>query len=207
MPPTSQKLIVGLGNPGSQYAKTRHNAGFMLIDRLSPASSIPKSRFQSSLIDAELAGQRCLLLKPLTFMNRSGQAVAEALSFFKLSPASDLLVIVDDLYLPCGSLRLRPSGGTGGHNGLEDITRALASDAYPRLRIGVGMLPSGGKPPQFDQADYVLSRFADDELPLVDAAIKKAAPGVELWATKGLTAAMNRLNAPDPAPPKSPPPT
>ncbi|MCE7975098.1 MAG: aminoacyl-tRNA hydrolase [Leptolyngbya sp. PLA1] len=200
------KLVVGLGNPGPQYAKTRHNAGFMLIDRLTPPGAVPKSRFQSSLIDAELAGQRCLLLKPLTFMNRSGQAVAEALAFYKLSPASDLLVIVDDLYLPSGSLRLRPSGGTGGHNGLEDITRALATDAYPRLRIGVGMLPSGGKPAHFDQADYVLSRFDDDELPLVESAIKRAAPGVELWATKGLTAAMNRLNAPDPAPPKSPPP-
>lgn len=193
------KLIVGLGNPGAQYTKTRHNAGFMVVDRLEAkygGGAVPKSRFQSVAIDVSIDGEKCLLLRPTTFMNRSGQAVGEAVAFFKIDAYQDLLVVVDDLYLPTGAARLRPGGGTGGHNGLTDIQRALGGDMYPRLRVGVGQLPDGGKPAQFNQADYVLSRFGDEEEALLGGAIVSAASAVVTWATKGLDAAMNALNAP-----------
>lgn len=193
------KLIVGLGNPGAQYTKTRHNAGFMVVDRLEAkygGGAVPKSRFQSVAIDVSIDGEKCLLLRPTTFMNRSGQAVGEAVAFFKIDAYQDLLVVVDDLYLPTGAARLRPGGGTGGHNGLTDIQRALGGDMYPRLRVGVGQLPDGGKPAQFNQADYVLSRFGDEEEALLGGAIVSAASAVVMWATKGLDAAMNALNAP-----------
>jgi PTH1 family peptidyl-tRNA hydrolase len=135
-----------------------------------------------------------MLLKPTTYMNLSGQAVAEAIGFFKASAQDDLLVVVDDLYLPTGKCRLLGSGGAGGHNGLTDIQRALATEAYPRLRVGVGVQPSGGKPPFIPQADFVLSRFADEEEPLLRGAIEKALRGVEAWVTKGLAQAMNITN-------------
>jgi len=147
-------------------------------------------------MDAAIEGEKCLLLKPTTFMNRSGQAVGEAVAFFKLDPYQDLLVVVDDLYLPVGAVRLRPGGGTGGHNGLSDIQRALGGDMYPRLRVGVGMLPDGGKPPEFNQADFVLSRFSDEDEPLFESGVVAGAQGAALWAGKGLSAAMNAINAP-----------
>ncbi|MBI1190168.1 MAG: aminoacyl-tRNA hydrolase [Tepidisphaera sp.] len=195
------KLIVGLGNPGTQYTRTRHNAGFLVVDRLAAKygdGGVPKTRFQSVALDASIEGEKCLLLKPTTFMNRSGQAVGEAVAFFKLDPYQDLLVVVDDLYLPVGAVRLRPGGGTGGHNGLSDIQRALGGDMYPRLRVGVGMLPDGGKPPEFNQADFVLSRFSDDDEPLFDSGVASASLGAALWVGKGLSAAMNSINAPKP---------
>ncbi|GJQ30145.1 MAG: peptidyl-tRNA hydrolase [Phycisphaerae bacterium] len=194
------KLIVGLGNPGTEYAKTRHNAGFMVVDRLAHrhgAGAVPRARFKAVTTEVSIGDQRCLLLKPTTYMNLSGQSVGEAVAFFKVLPADDLLVIVDDLYLPTGTVRLRPGGGTGGHNGLEDLHRVLAGDGYPRLRVGVGVLPGGGKPPHIDQADYVLSRFTDEEQPLLESALQRATSGAELWATRGLAHAMNTLNAPE----------
>ena len=192
-------LVVGLGKPGAQYTKTRHIAGRLVVDRLEAkygGGAVPKSRFQSVAIDVSIDGEKCLLLRPTTFMNRSGQAVGEAVAFFKIDAYQDLLVVVDDLYLPTGAARLRPGGGTGGHNGLTDIQRALGGDMYPRLRVGVGQLPDGGKPAQFNQADYVLSRFGDEEEALLGGAIVSAASAVVTWATKGLDAAMNALNAP-----------
>lgn len=199
------KLIVGLGNPGGEYTRTRHNAGFLVVDRLlgKLGSGEPlKARFQSatSELDFSVPGggrEKCVLMKPITYMNRSGQAVGEAVRFFKAEPARDLLVVVDDLYLPVGQLRLRPGGGTGGHNGLDDIQRVLGTDDYPRLRVGVGMQPAGGKPAMMDQADYVLSRFTEEERPLLEPCIAKAAEAAEMFATKGLAAAMNVYNAPD----------
>jgi|SRR5262245_8020805 len=194
------KLIVGLGNPGTQYAKTRHNTGFMVVDRLHArlgAGATVKSRFKSATAEIAVGDQRCILMKPTTYMNLSGQAVAEAVGFYKLDLGADVLVIVDDLYLPTGAVRLRPGGGTGGHNGLEDLHRALATDAYPRLRIGVGLQPSGGKPPLMDQADFVLSRFMDDEEPLLGPALAKAEQGAEVWVKDGLAKAMNFVNGPE----------
>ena len=221
------KLLIGLGNPGSTYTNTRHNAGFMAIDLLARrhASGEPvKARFQGATIDATIAGEKALLLKPTTYMNLSGQSVAEAVRFFKLDPVTDVLVIVDDLYLPVGAVRLKPGGGTGGHNGLESIRKLLARDDYPRLRVGVGVAPAGGKPPYMDQADFVLSRFSPEEQPQLEASIARAADAAELFVAHGLTKAMNFANAgpaerkakpaqtsdaPTPPPPASslPPPT
>lgn len=204
------KLIVGLGNPGSEYTRTRHNAGFIVVDRLlgkhAPGVT-PKARFNSVAVETLIGGEKCLVLKPTTYMNRSGQAVGEALGFFKLSLSEDLLVIVDDLYIPLGNIRIRAGGGAGGHNGLTDIQRALGSDAYPRLRVGIDP-----KPPEMHQADYVLSRFRDEEEPVLSPAIERAAQAAEVFVSKGLSAAMNQFNAdpkteraPKPAPPQRPP--
>lgn len=201
------KLIVGLGNPGNEYTRTRHNAGFMVVDALASKhapGAIAKGRFQSVTLDATIDGEKCLLLKPTTYMNLSGQAVGEAVRFFKVDPLVDMLVIVDDLYLATGSIRLRSGGGAGGHNGLSDIQRALGSDAYPRLRVGVGMQPNGGKPAQMNQSDFVLSRFTSEETPLLEASIAKAALAAACFATKGINGAMNQFNAPET--PKAPKP-
>lgn len=191
------KLLIGLGNPEGQYAKTRHNAGFMVIDRLlgkfAPGEPL-KSRFYSACVEAPLGSERCLFMKPLTYMNRSGQAAGEAVRFYKCDISTDMLVIVDDLYLPVGSIRIRPGGGAGGHNGLTDVQRALGSDAYPRLRVGVGLKPSGGKPPMMDQADFVLSRFTQEEEGDLSRSLDRAAAGAEMFVTKGLSAAMNTFN-------------
>jgi len=181
----------------------------MVVERLHAAfakSELPKARFKSLAIEATIGSERCLLLKPNTYMNLSGQAVAEAIGFYKVSPQDDLLVVVDDLYLPTGKCRLLGSGGAGGHNGLIDIERALSTDAYPRLRVGVGIQPSGGKPAMMNQADFVLSRFTSEEDPLLLASITKAASGVEAWVTKGLAQAMNLTNGEDRTKPPNPKP-
>lgn len=188
------KLIVGLGNPGIEYDRTRHNVGFEVLDRLArrtvdPAHSIARSRFSGSLLEGEVPPEKLLLLKPLTYMNRSGQSVAEAVRFFKLDPAKDLLVIVDDLALPCGSIRLRPDGSAGGHNGLADIEEKLGSNRYARCRIGIDA------PAAIPQKDYVLGRFRPDQQPLVEAALEQAVEACRCWARAGLTEAMNRFNA------------
>jgi PTH1 family peptidyl-tRNA hydrolase len=190
------KLIVGLGNPGSEYAGTRHNAGFDVVDRLSARfapGAAPRSRFGGLATDAEVGGEKCLLLKPMTFMNLSGRSVLEAVQFFKLEPSRDLLVIVDDLALPCGSIRLRPDGSSGGHNGLADIGLKLSSNYWARLRIGID--PPGRVP----QADYVLGKFSPAQRPLAEASMDEAARAAECWAAKGLQEAMNRFNS-TPAP-------
>lgn len=187
------KLIVGLGNPGAQYERTRHNAGFLAVDRLAQrhaAGGIARSRFHSATIEASLGsgGERCLLMKPLTYMNRSGLAVADAVRFYKIDPAVDVLIIVDDVYLPSGSIRLRADGSPGGHNGLVDVQRALGSDRWARCRIGVDM------PGMASQADYVLGRFSEEQWPAVDGAIDRACGAAEVWAGEGIAAAMNRFN-------------
>ncbi len=185
------KLIVGLGNPGSEYDRTRHNAGYLVVDRLLArhAPDAPaRARFHSATWDVSIDGERALLLKPTTYMNRSGLAVGEAVRFFKLEPSADLLVVTDDVALPAGAIRLRASGGTGGHKGLGDIERALATDEYARLRIGID--PPGLAP----QTDYVLGRFSPDQWAAVDPALDKAADCAERWALEGAIAAMNEFN-------------
>jgi peptidyl-tRNA hydrolase, PTH1 family len=191
------KLIVGLGNPGKNYEKTRHNAGYLVIDRLVQrhAGSAPtpptRARFNAAVVEASVGGEPCLLMKPTTYMNRSGQSVGEAVRFYKLDLGKDLLVVVDDVALPSGAIRLRPGGGPGGHNGLTDIQRALGTDAYPRLRIGID-----AKPPFMDQADYVLGKFDDHQWALVNPALDHAADAAEIFIRKGVDAAMNQFNAP-----------
>jgi PTH1 family peptidyl-tRNA hydrolase len=158
-----------------------------------------KARFQSASWEASIQGEKCLILRPSTYMNRSGQAVGEAVRFYKIDPTQDLLVVVDDLYLPSGTIRLRPAGGSAGHNGLSDIERALGSDNYPRLRIGID-----NKPSFMDQADYVLGRFTDEQWAAVMPAVLKAADAAEVFAARGLEAAMNAFNAPDRLPDRPP---
>ena len=194
------KLIVGLGNPGSEYEKTRHNAGFLALDRVASRharGAVPRSKHASVLLEASIAGERVILLKPLTFMNRSGTPVAEVLNFYKLSPASDLLVLVDDYALPLGSIRVRAEGSAGGHNGLADVERALGTAAYPRLRIGVDQPPATYD----DPADWVLGRFTDAELAALGPALDKSADAVETFVSRGVTAAMNTFNAKPKPPP------
>lgn len=191
------KLIVGLGNPGSEYARTRHNAGFMAVDRLAESHArgvTAKSRFSSLTVEADIGSERCVFMKPVTYMNISGRAVGEAVRFFKLQPEKDLLVLVDDFYLPVGAVRIREAGGTGGHNGLSSIDQALGNGIYPRVRVGVGERPNGGKPANWDQADYVLSKFAEDEWSEMQPAFDRAAKASETFVRRGLAAAMNEFN-------------
>ncbi len=196
------KLIVGLGNPGSAYEKTRHNAGFLAVDRLhrrhAPAET-PRARFDALCVEATVKSERCLLLRPITYMNLSGRSVAQALGFFKLDPVADLLVIVDDVALPTGAIRLRASGGSGGHNGLSDVQRALGTPDYPRLRVGIDACP-----PMMKLEDYVLGRFTSEQAALLEPALDKAADAAEAFITSGLAAAMNRFNTKDPLPPAPP---
>lgn len=187
------KLIVGLGNPGSEYVRTRHNAGFMAVDRLLEKHApgvTPRGRFNAVVAEAPVGSEKVLFVKPTTFMNLSGRSVAEAVAFYKLDFASDLLVLVDDLYIPLGNIRIRAGGGAAGHNGLSDIQRALGSDAYPRLRIGIDPKPS-----HMNQADYVLSRFTDADMGVLKPALDRAAQATETFIAKGLAAAMNAFNA------------
>jgi PTH1 family peptidyl-tRNA hydrolase len=189
-------LIVGLGNPGAEYAKTRHNAGFMALDRLArrhAQGEIARSRFGGLAVEARLGGagggaDRLLLLKPMTYMNRSGQSVAEATRFYKLDPSADVLVLVDDTALECGRIRLRSKGSDGGHNGLADIEQKLGTTEYARCRIGVDARGMA------DQVGYVLGRFTEDQLERVEPALEKAADAAETWAREGIDAAMNKFN-------------
>lgn len=187
------KLIVGLGNPGPEYAKSRHNAGFMVVDRLATrhrlADGAPaKEKFHAGVLEGTIAGQKCLLMQPLTFMNRSGLAIGEAAAFYKLEPR-DLIVVVDDLALDCGRIRLRADGSAGGHNGLADVERALGTTTYPRLRIGID---SRGRIPQ---VDYVLGRFSPDQESRLEPALDLACDAIECWLREGIDKAMTRYNS------------
>jgi PTH1 family peptidyl-tRNA hydrolase len=188
-----RKLVVGLGNPGSKYEKTRHNIGFEVIDRLAEGGTGVRftRKFDSLIAETEIDFRRVSLLKPETFMNLSGRAVASALRFYKLELA-DLLVVCDDLSLPLGKLRIRGGGSDGGQKGLRDITAHLGSEDFARLRIGIGI----GERGPVDAADFVLSRFRSAERPIIDDALILAEQAVAVWTTQGLAAAMNRFNGP-----------
>lgn len=184
------KIIVGLGNPGLEYSKTRHNAGFMVLARLADRHRLtsPKHRFHSETLEGHVAGEKVMLLSPLTYMNKSGLAVIEALRFYKLEPC-DLMVVVDDIALPCGKIRLRASGSAGGHNGLGDIENRLSTRDYPRLRIGID--PPGRIP----QIDYVLGRFTEQQLADLDPALDQSCDAIECWIRDGIDKAMSLYNA------------
>lgn len=184
------KLIVGLGNPGSQYEQTRHNVGFMVLDALAGrlGTQIKRRRFNAMTEEVADAPQKLLLLKPQQFMNRSGRCVADAAGFYKIG-AENILVVTDDLALEVGRLRMRPKGSSGGHNGLKDIIAALGTDAFARLRIGIGS--RGNR----EAADYVLSKFAPEERPLIEQTVQTAADAVLCWIRQGVQAAMTRFNA------------
>ncbi|UCD76656.1 MAG: aminoacyl-tRNA hydrolase [Phycisphaerales bacterium] len=185
------KLIVGLGNPGTAYRDTRHNVGFEVLDRLArrcAPGAVARAKFHAALVEGHIGTERALLLKPTTFMNRSGLAVSEAVRFYKLPPENDLLVIVDDVALTCGLIRVRAGGSAGGHNGLTDIEQKLGSGDYARLRIGID------PPGQIPQKNYVLGRFRPDQLELVEPALEDAVAAACCWATHGPMEAMNRFN-------------
>ena len=185
-------LIDGLGNPGSRYENTRHNAGFMAIDRIAAKAgvSIDRLKFKGLTAQAEVGGQCVLLLKPSTFMNLSGQSVREAMTFYKLPPER-CLILFDDISLEPGHLRIRAKGSDGGHNGMKNIIYLSGHDTFPRVRLGVGKKPN----PQWDLADWVLSRFTPAELKELDTAIEHAAEAAALIVNGKLQEAQNRFNS------------
>lgn len=183
-------MVVGLGNPGSEYARTRHNVGFAVVDRLAAEVG---ARFSAGLFEAEaatreVAGIPLVLLKPQTFMNRSGLAVRAWLEALGL-PASQLLVVHDDLDLPLGRLRVAASAGPGGHRGVASIQQALGTQAFPRVRVGIGR-PGEGE----DAVERVLEEFAVDEIPVIEEMVERAASAVQSLLASGLAAAMDRYN-------------
>ncbi len=185
-------LVVCLGNPGEEYENTRHNAGFLVADALGERKNIPIRRLKFRALTAltELGGRKALLMKPVTYMNLSGEAVREAALFYKLPPER-VLVISDDVALPVGKLRLRRSGSAGGHNGLKSIIAQLGSDAFPRLRIGVGEKPH----PDYDMADWVLSKFSSEDQKRMEEAAVRAADAVECCLRDGIEKAMGLYNS------------
>ena len=184
-------LIVFLGNPGPKYECTRHNAGFMTADAMAKklGVSINKLRFKALTASAEINGEKVLLMKPQTFMNLSGEAVGEAARFYKVPP-EHVIVVSDEVSLPLGKLRVRPKGSAGGHNGLKSIITHLGSDAFPRIRLGVGAPPH----PDYDMADWVLSVFRNQDLEDMLSASDRAAEAVITYITDGPERAMNRFN-------------
>lgn len=189
------KLVVGLGNPGSKYQNTRHNVGFMVASLLAQqAGGKPRNRFEADTLELELGGERVLLVCPLTYMNLSGKSVLAARDFYKIDNDS-ILVVCDDFHLPLGRLRLRPSGSAGGQKGLQNILQRLGTQQIPRLRMGIGPVPSGWNPP-----DFVLGKFTKDQKDEVELMVAQAADAVGLWCRQGIEAAMNRYNAPDDTP-------
>ena len=184
-------LIVGLGNPGQKYEHTRHNMGFLTVDLLAEQLNVKlnKVKFKSAYNIVRFGGQKCLVMKPQTYMNLSGEAVHEAAQFYKI-PADHVLVIYDDVSLPVGKLRIRKGGSAGGHNGLKSIIQHLGTDQFPRIKVGVGQKPH----PDYDMADWVLSKFAGEDLKTITEAIRKAADAVECLIQEGPDKAMNRFN-------------
>ncbi len=196
------KLVVGLGNPGSEYVNTRHNIGFDVIDRLAEKlgwvsaggfDRMARNRFEGltfdGVIDTTSDKEKLLLIKPITYMNLSGRSVQAATSFYQLTP-KDVMIILDDLALPCGKLRLRGSGSSGGHNGLKDIEKMLGTNAYPRLRVGIDA------PPEFIPGrDYVLGKWTVEQKKLISPAIDRACSAILTWADIGIEKAMSQFNS------------
>lgn len=200
------RLVVGLGNPGKEYAGTRHNIGFEAIDHLAyrlgwtggggefdrKAKKNYDGLWMSGVVSLHSGGtEKVMLLKPMTFMNLSGQSVVKAMAFYQTSPA-EIMVVLDDLALPAGKIRLRGEGSSGGHNGLKNIERMLSTDKYPRLRIGIDAPPPGhaGK-------DYVLGRITEAQRDKIDPAVGRACTAILAWIEKGINAAMSQFNADD----------
>ena len=184
-------LLVCLGNPGDQNENTRHNAGFMVADELADRLNVPVQRlkFRALTNTVTLGGRKVLLMKPMTYMNLSGEAVHEAASFYKIPPER-VLVVSDEVALPPGKIRVRKNGSAGGHNGLKNIIAHLGTDQFPRVRVGVGQKPH----PACDMADWVLGKFQGEDKKAVEAAVKRAADAVECLIERGPEEAMNRYN-------------
>jgi PTH1 family peptidyl-tRNA hydrolase len=183
------RLIVGLGNPGDRYASTRHNIGFMALDRIAQRYGIPVGQkgFHSLHGSGRVGESKVMLVKPQTFMNRSGEAVGEVAAYFRIPPC-DILVIYDDIDLPFGRLRVRGGGGSGGQRGMASIISTLGTDEFPRVRVGIGRPESG------DVSGYVLSAFNSDERKVLDTVVERVADAVETFCVSGVIEAMDRFN-------------
>ncbi len=185
-------IIAGLGNPGTQYENTRHNIGFMTIDTLCEKHklSCKKIRFKSLTCDAVIGGKRCLVMKPTTFMNNSGQAVTEAMSFYKIPPER-IIIVYDDISLEPGKLRIRRKGSDGGHNGMKSIIYLSGKDAFPRIKMGVGAKPH----PDYNLADWVLGHFKKEDGEALTACMNNACDCIELMVQDKINEAMNKFNS------------
>lgn len=195
------RVIIGLGNPGMKYAGTRHNIGFDTVTALADKYNIKinNKKFNGLIGDGFIGGEKVLLVQPQTYMNLSGECVGQIADFFKIEP-ENLIVICDDINLDTGRLRIRAKGSAGGHNGLKNIIAHLGTEAFPRIRVGVGEKTEG-----WDLADYVLARFSKDDEPVMREAIKNAVGAVETWISDDIGTAMNRFNInPNPKPKKKP---
>ncbi|HEY2328620.1 MAG TPA: aminoacyl-tRNA hydrolase [Verrucomicrobiae bacterium] len=184
-------LIVGLGNPGADYAKTRHNAGFLLVEKLAgqwKSGWANERKFVSRIAKAERNGAKVLLCEPQTFMNLSGESVGALVSYYQL-PLEKILVVVDDADLPLGEIRLRPGGGSGGHHGLESVAQHLGSKAYARLRIGIGRMDEARQ-----ITGHVLGKFSAEENAVLEKVLERAAGQMECWLDAGLQKAMSQFN-------------
>lgn len=184
-------IIVGLGNPGRQYESTRHNAGFIALDYIADKLGVRVNRikFKSTVAEARVAGHRCLLMKPSTFMNLSGQAVTEAMRFYKLPPQK-VIVLCDDINLDVGKIRIRRKGSDGGQNGIKNIIYLSGSDEFPRVKIGIGKKPH----PDYDLKDWVLSRFTDKDKTALKDILPNIADAVGLIVNDDIDKAMNLYN-------------
>ena len=185
-------LLVCLGNPGDQYENTRHNVGWMVADEVANRQNAPIQRLKFKALTniLTISGEKVLVMKPVTYMNLSGEAVRPAADFYKIPP-EHILVVSDDTALAVGRLRIRKSGSAGGHNGLKNIIQQLGTDQFPRLRVGVGEKPH----PDYDLADWVLGHFVGEDKKAIDASVKRAADAVECILKDGLDRAMNKFNS------------
>lgn len=190
--PPERALIVGLGNPGRKYRNNRHNIGFQAVNAFAARHGWRFSRQQENAFVAEgrIGGRPVTLARPMTYMNQSGRPVKGLATFYKL-PLENIIVLFDDLDLPLGTLRLRPEGSAGGHNGMRDIIRHLGSNQFPRLRLGIGRPPG-----RMDPKAFVLQDFNKDERPIVEDLYERAADALETWLEEGITLAMSRHNGP-----------
>lgn len=185
-------IIVGLGNPGKEYAHTRHNAGFIAIDKLAEKynCSITKMKYKALIGDCTIAGKRALLMKPQTFMNLSGEAVTQAMNFYKIPP-ENVIVMFDDISLAVGKMRIRRKGSDGGQKGMRSIIELSGSDNFPRVKIGIGEKPN----PKWQLADWVLSRFTSEEIKTLDEVSEKACGAVEYIISGNIDKAMSQYNS------------
>ena len=183
---STTRLVTGLGNPGAEYERTRHNVGFAVVDSLASEWGLAWERSKNWNL-AWTKGEKAILVKPASYMNRSGEPLAAIANFYKIPPA-EILVVLDDFALELGRLRIRLEGGTGGHNGLESIILQFGTEEIPRLRVGIGSAPSEGA------VDHVLGRFFEEERPIVEKTVARAAEAVKCAIDKGVLSAMNLFN-------------
>ena len=189
---TPEFIVVGLGNPGNKYTYTRHNSGFLCLDMLSQKLNfrIDRLKFKSLICDTKINGHRCIVMKPQTYMNNSGEAIRECANFYKIKP-ENIIVIYDDISLDVGKLRIRRKGTDGGHNGIKSIIYHLNNDQFPRIKVGCGKKPH----PDYDLADWVLSEFKKDEQKALEPALENACKAIEILLDNQIDKAMNLYNS------------